>query len=182
MAAGLSLAALCPAVPYLTSPVASPGFFSRPAALRALPEGSVILVAPFAVVGMTDAMYWQAEAGMWFRMPEGDAFVPGPDPLYPPPSATEFALVRIARGDDPATAGQPPDMRSDLRRWNVEAVVVGPMPHRARAVALLSAVLGQPPVQVDGVDVWWNVPAALAQLDRYSVNHAAQPPVRAAAF
>src|SRR5207245_10187985 len=86
------------AVPLLASPIATPGFFSRPSDLHALPEGSVILVAPFAVVGSADAMYWQAEAAMWFRMPEGEAFVPSPYPLYPPPSATEFALVRLADG------------------------------------------------------------------------------------
>jgi hypothetical protein len=165
MAVGLSVAALVPAVPLLTSPTAAPGFFTRPSALRALPEGSVILVAPFAVVGLADAMYWQAEAAMWFRMPEGEAFVPSPYPLYPPPSATEFALVRLADGSVPLAAidaGVASKIRADLRRWNVRAVVVGPMPHRDQAVALLSAVLGRAPSAGDGVDIWWDVPAALA--------------------
>jgi hypothetical protein len=181
MAVGLSVAALCPAVPYLTSPVVAPGFFSRPSALHALPEGSVILVAPFAVVGSADAMYWQASAAMWFRMPEGEAFVPSPYPLYPPPSATEFALVRLAEGTvsaDNPDSGVAREIRADLRRWNVAAVVVGPMAHRDQAVALMSAVLGRAPAVGDGVDVWWDVPAALAQIDRYSVNHAAEPPAR----
>jgi hypothetical protein len=165
MAVGLSVAALFPAVPFLTSPTAAPGFFSRPSALHGVPEGSVILVAPFAVVGLADAMYWQAEAGMWFRMPEGEAFVPSPYPLYPPPSATEFALVQLADGSVPLAAidaGVPSKIRADLRRWNVSAVVVGPMPHRDQAVALLSEVLGRAPSAGDGVDVWWDVPAALA--------------------
>jgi hypothetical protein len=167
MAVGLSVAALLPAVPFLTSPVTAPGFFSRPSDLHALPEGSVVLVAPFAVVGLADAMYWQAKAGMWFRMPEGEAFVPSPYPLYPPPSATEFALVRLADGSVPLAAmdvGVPNEIRADLRRWNVEVIVVGPMPHRDQAVALFSAVLGRAPSAGDGVDVWWNVPATLAQI------------------
>jgi hypothetical protein len=167
MALGLSVAALLPALPFLTSPVTAPGFFSRPSDLRALPEGSVVLVVPFAVVGLADAMYWQAKAGMWFRMPEGEAFVPSPYPLYPPPSATEFALVRLADGSVPVEAmdaGVPNEIRADLRRWNVEAIVVGPMPHRDQAVALFSAVLGRAPSAGDGVDVWWNVPATLAQI------------------
>ena len=166
-AVGLSVAALFPAVPVLTSPVAAPGFFSRPADLRSLPEGSVILVAPFAAVGIADAMYWQAKAGMWFRMPEGEAFVPSPYPLYPPPSATEFALVRLADGSVPLAgmdAGVAGEIRADLRRWNVEAVVVGPMPHRDEAVALLSVVLGRGPSGGDGVDVWWDVQGTLAQI------------------
>jgi len=167
MAVGLSVAALFPAVPFLTSPTAAPGFFTRPSKLHALPEGSVILVAPFAVVGSADAMYWQAEAAMWFRMPEGEAFVPSPYPLYPPPSATEFALVRLADGTVPLAAIDPgvaSEIRADLRRWNVKAVVVGPMPHRDQAVALLSAVLGRAPSAGDGVDIWWDVPAALAAI------------------
>jgi hypothetical protein len=169
----------------LTSPVAAPGFFRQPSDLHALPEGRVILVAPFAVVGSADAMYWQAEAAMWFRMPEGEAFVPSPYPLYPPPSATEFALVRLADGSVPLVAvdaSMAREIRADLRRWSVEAVVVGPMPHRDQAVALLSAVLGRAPSAGDGVDVWWDVPAALAQIDRYSIKHAAQPPARSTAF
>jgi hypothetical protein len=164
MAVGLSVAALFPAVPFVTSSTVAPGFFTRPSDLHALPEGSVILVAPFAVVGLADAMYWQAEAGMWFRMPEGEAFVPSPYPLYPPPSATEFALVRLADGSVPLAAidaGVPDKIRDDLRRWNVRAVVVGPMPHRDQAVALLSQVLGRAPSAGDGVDIWWDVPAAV---------------------
>jgi hypothetical protein len=135
----------------------------------------VVLVAPFAAVGMADAMYWQAEAGMWFRMPEGEAFVPGPYPLYPPPSATELALVPLAQTTDPPSSVDPSvarDVRADLRRWNVAAVVVGPMSHRDQAVALVSAALGRAPEHTDGVDVWWDVPAALAQLERYSLSHA----------
>jgi hypothetical protein len=185
MAVGLSVAALFPAVPFLTSPLSAPGFFSRPSALHALPEGSVILVAPFAVVGKADAMYWQAEAGMWFRMPEGEAFVPSPYPLYPPSSATEFALVRLADGSVPLAAidaAVPGQIRDDLRRWHVEAIVVGPMPHRDQAVALLSSVLGRAPSTGNGVDVWWDVPLTLAQIDDDSANGAVSTtaPARAA--
>jgi hypothetical protein len=166
-AVALSVAALFPAVPLLTSPIAAPGFFSRPSDLHSLAEGSVVLVAPFAAVGVADAMYWQAKAGMWFRMPEGEAFVPSPYPLYPPPSATEFALVRLADGSVPLAAmdaGAEGEIRADLRRWNVDAVVVGPMPHRVEAVALFTAVLGRGPSAGDGVDVWWDVQGTLAEI------------------
>jgi len=182
VAVGLTVAALFPAVPFLTSPLGAPGFFSRPSALRALPQGSVILVAPFAVVGKADAMYWQAEAGMWFRMPEGEAFVPSPYPLYPPPSATEFALVRLADGSVPLAAieaGVPGQIRDDLRRWHVQAIVVGPMPHRDQVVALLSAVLGRAPSPGDGVDVWWDVPATLAQIENSATDGSTAAPTTA---
>ena len=126
-------------------------------------------------------MYWQAEAGMWFRMPEGEAFVPSPYPLYPPSSVTEFALVRLADGSVPLAAidaGVPSEIRDDLRRWHVQAIVVGPMPHRDQAVALLSAVMGRAPSSGDGVDVWWDVPETLAQIDPSSRS---RPPTTVAA-
>jgi len=167
----VGLLAWCPTLPYPTSSVAVPRFFSQPAGLHALPEGSVVLVAPFAALGSAEAMYWQATAGMWFRMPEGYVFVPSPYPLSPPPSATELALVRIAMGADIATPpdlAQVRDIRLELQRWDVQAVVVGPMSRHDAAVSLMSAVLGRPPVAEDGVDVWWTVPDMLRQVDRQS--------------
>ena len=154
----VGMLAWCPILPYPTSAVASPRFFSQPTGLRTLPEGSVVLVVPFAALGSAEAMYWQATAGMWFRMPEGYAFVPSPYPLSPPPSATELALARIAM--DPGTAGalDPAlirDIRLDLQRWKVQAVVVGPMPRHDEVVSLMRVVLERPPLAEDGVDVWW---------------------------
>jgi hypothetical protein len=53
------------------------------------------------------------------------------------------------------------------------------MPHRDQAVALMSTVLGRAPEHADGVDVWWHVPDALAQVDPYSVTGAALASARA---
>jgi hypothetical protein len=50
--------------------VTTPAFFTGPAA-RALPRDSVVLVLPWPYRGRSLAMTWQAEAGMWFRMPGG---------------------------------------------------------------------------------------------------------------
>jgi hypothetical protein len=167
----VSLLAWCPILPYTTSSVAAPRFFTQPAGLHTLPEGSVVLVAPFAALGSAEAMYWQATAGMWFRMPEGYVFVPSPYPLSPPPSATELALVRIAMEADianPPDLAQVRDIRLELQGWNVQAVVVGPMPRHDALVSLMSAVMGRPPLAEDGVDAWWTVPDMLRQVDRHS--------------
>ena len=94
---------------------------------------------------------------------------------------TEFALVRLADGSVPLAAidaGVPSEIRDDLRRWRVQAIVVGPMPHRDQAVALLSAVMGRSPSSGDGVDVWWDVPETLAQIDPSSRS---RPPTTVAA-
>jgi hypothetical protein len=50
-------------------------------------------------------------------------------------------------------------MRADMRRWDVRAALVGPMPHRGEATAFLTALLGCAPQSVDGVDVWWHAGA-----------------------
>lgn len=73
-------------------------------------------------------------------MPEGDAFTPGPY-LGPHPSYLESALDRLDRGGT-----------ADV---SVESLAMA----RADLVALgvLAAVVGAPPVHVDGVDVWWSV-------------------------
>jgi hypothetical protein len=76
-------------------------------------------------------MLWQAEAGMWFKMPGGYFVGPGPDGdavREAPPSTTSLALDRIQRG------GRPPDltpalrgqMARDFARWRVRSVVLGP--------------------------------------------------------
>lgn len=69
--------------------------------------------------------------------------------------ATEHTLVRIATDPDFVSKSNPSllrDVRSDLRCWNVQAVVVGPMPRHERVVVLMSTVVGQPLLAEDGVD------------------------------
>ncbi len=45
-------------------------------------------------------------------------------------------------------------MRSELGALHLAAVVVGPMYGQARAVALLSRLIGRPPVPDRGVLLW----------------------------
>lgn len=160
------LAFLAPAAPLQSSPVvATPAFFTT-SALAVLPRDEVALVVPFPQKGRANqAMLWQAEAGMWFKMPGGYFVGPGPDGdtvREAPPSTTSLTLDRIQRG------GRPPDLTPPLRRqmardfarWRVRSVVLGPMPHRRVMAGFLSDLLGRAPQRVAGVELWGDASVA----------------------
>jgi hypothetical protein len=153
------LAPLVPAEPFRAWPVATPAFFTD-GGVRALPRDEVALVVPFPRVGRkNEAMVWQAEAGMWFKMPGG--YFVGPDPgggtrHDAPPTTTSVVLNRIQRGR------RPPELTPALRRriaadfatWRVASVVLGPMEHREAMAGFLTDLLGRPPQQVGKVQLW----------------------------
>jgi len=155
---GLALIALFPAVPYPTDPVQVPAFFQAGGDVRRIPEGNVVLVAPFSRSFTADAMMWQSVAQMSFRMPEGYAYRPGPTRI-PPESALQTQLNAIYYGLDrpPITAELAQQMRSDLERMGVTTVVVGPEPREDEVVALFRGLLIREPVETGGVFVWWSI-------------------------
>ena len=155
----VSLAALAPPEPFAARKVvATPPFFSG-ADVRALPRDGVALVVPFPRRGrVNEAMVWQAEAGMWFKMPGG--YFVGPAPAGAtrhdaPPTTTSVILNRIQRGR------RPPELTPALRRriardfatWGVETVVLGPMANREVVDSFLTELLGRPPASGGGVSV-----------------------------
>jgi hypothetical protein len=166
VAAGLVLAFLAPPAPLPSSPVAATPRFFTTAAVRMLPRDEVVLVVPFPRKGRANqAMVWQAEADMWFKMPGG--YFVGPDPgggvlRQAPPTTTSLALGRIERG------WRPPDLTPALRRqiaedftrWRVGSVVLGPMPHRRVMATFLTELLGRPPERLAGVEVWGDATVA----------------------
>jgi hypothetical protein len=162
------LAALAPPEPFKDRPVvATPPFFTGEA-VRALPRDGVALVVPFPRRGRTNvAMVWQAQAGMWFKMPGG--YFVGPDPgggtrHDAPPTTTSVVLNRIQRGR------RPPELTPALRRkisrdfatWRVASVVLGPMDHREAMGGFLTDLLGRPPARTGGVAVWQDAAVAVA--------------------
>lgn len=164
LALAASLALWVPAMPYPTTLETVPAFFAG-GAVASIPDGSVALVIPFASRGETRAMIWQERAGLRFRMPEGYAFIPDAPPrgarVSPPLSTTQMATIVIAVG-----RGQPPtdqvrrQILGELKSWNVQTVIVGPMNNQQEEIDLFTSVLGRGPQLVDGVYVWWNVSAA----------------------
>src|SRR3989440_1899614 len=151
--AGLALVPLMPRQPFPTMPLAVPSFFTTPALVAHVPAGSVALVAPFAYDWrLAVPMLWQSEAGMRFRMPEGFAWIPGPS-YVPHRSTLGAAMSGIAKsGSEPAMT---PDARhayaGDLRAWQVQTVIVGPMGNQDQMVRFFSDLLGRPPTAEGGV-------------------------------
>jgi hypothetical protein len=158
--AAVVLAALVPPEPFRAPPVlATPAFFGH-GGVHALPRDGVALVVPFPRAGRrNEAMVWQAEAGMWFKMPGG--YFVGPDPgggarHDAPPTTTSVILNRIQRGR------RPPKLTPELRRriaadfatWRVASVVLGPMDHREAMAGFLTDLLGRAPATTGGVAVW----------------------------
>jgi hypothetical protein len=154
------LAALAPPGPFRPRPVvATPPFFTSDA-VRALPRDGVALVVPFPRRGrVNEAMVWQAEAGMWFKMPGG--YFVGPDPgggtrHDAPPTTTSVILNRIQRGRPPPELT--PELRRaiarDLATWRVDTVVLGPMANREVMDGFLTELLGRSPAAAGGVAVW----------------------------
>jgi hypothetical protein len=152
----VALIALFPAVPYPTDTAVIPAFF-RGGDVRRIPEGSVVLVAPFSRAFTSDAMMWQSVSGMSFRMPEGYAYRPGPT-RNPPVTALQTQLGAIYDGlDRPAvTPDLAQQMRGELQAMGATTVVVGPEPREDEVVALFRLLLGREPVETGGVFVWWN--------------------------
>jgi hypothetical protein len=165
---------LLPNWPYPEAHVAVPGFFTSNAAKR-IPAGSVVLTYPYPAYPNLQAMLWQASDDMGFRIMGGYAIVPTAQRLanyYAYPATlpmVPITLVGDYLGKNPSQviAGTPPagpgDMRSFLRRYHVRTVVAQRIgAHPNQAYRLFTAAIGEGPVHVGGMDIWFNVSARVA--------------------
>ena len=158
MAAGaiavLALLTLLPRIPSVTSPADVPRFFSG-GGVSTLPTNGVVLVVPYAHELESRAMLWQLSADLRFKMPEGYANRPGPA-LDPAPTMLGHDLMAMQQGapaPQVSTAYRTAAL-AELRRWQVQAVVLGPMAGEDRTLEFLTAVMGTPPTQDGGVYLW----------------------------
>jgi hypothetical protein len=164
----LALAFLAPSAPMPSPPVvATPPFFTGSAVAR-IPRDGVALVVPFPHRGRANqAMVWQAEAAMWFKMPGGYFVGPGPDGgalRESPPTTTSAILDRIERGGSPPrlTPALRRRIGEDFARWEVGSVILGPMPNRQVMAGFLTSLLGRPPDRLAGVELWTGVTVTAA--------------------
>jgi hypothetical protein len=158
----LALLPLLPRLPYPTTFTGTPAFFVSNA-VTAVPQGDVVLIAPYCRPPFVSAMWWQAASGMRFRMPEGYLIRPGPS-FAPAPSTTGNVMHAIALGEvvGVPTAAVRQEMLQDLAAWKVHTIIVGPMTNQKAMIDLIMALVGRPPVQTGGIYVWWRVdPEAL---------------------
>jgi hypothetical protein len=156
LAAGLALV-IVPWLPYPSQPAAAPAFFRPGGNVQKIAPGSVVLVTPFSSKESTDAMYWQATANYRFRMPEGDAFTPGPY-LGPRPSFMKSTLDALDAGQSVTPTREVIDQfKADLEAHGIKAIVAGPSKGQSAIVEFLSEVEGSPPADDGGVKVWWQL-------------------------
>jgi hypothetical protein len=155
----LVLLPLLPSATIRAEKVHTPAFFTGPA-VRSLPRDSVVLVLPWAYRRTSLAMTWQAEAGLWYRMPGGYFIGPQKDSDQPRfdaiPTSGSITYARIFTGAEPPKLTGPMRraLARDLVRWRVGSVVVGPMPNQAAMLRFLTELFGSQPQQVDGVYLW----------------------------
>jgi hypothetical protein len=160
--AALVLAFIAPPGPFKSSSVQVPAFFAS-AAVRTLPRDSVALVVPFPRQGIrNEAMLWQAEAGMWFKMPGG--YFTWTDPAgsirrSSTPTTTSAILTRIQRGVRPPalTPALRRAIAKDFAKWQVNSVLLGPMDHREAMADFLANLVGRRPEMVEDVQLWRDV-------------------------
>jgi hypothetical protein len=149
-------------VPFTTRNVSMPAWFATDA--TRLPANSVVLTLPFPFPsdGSSAPMVWQAEDDMSFKLAGGYAKAPGPGgrPLSNrpnrPPYETLTHLSRSFLGRPPVgTPAEVAGLRSALRRWGVDDVVVtNRIPDPARAATVLTGVVGRTPARREGAWVW----------------------------
>jgi hypothetical protein len=157
---------LWPSLPFPSTLSATPPFF-RTGAVRAIPAGSVALVAPYAEPATSQVLVWQADANFRYRM-LGATF-PVPDRR----GRAEFVgddnaawrvirLLELGQRPDPTDPTLRRQLLALFRADRIDSVLVGPMVHEDRAVAFFATLLGRPPVQQGDVSRWTGVLASLS--------------------
>ena len=161
----LIAATFVPPLPFPTRAAVTPAYFT--ASPSPLPPGANVLVVPFSHdFYSTQAVLWQAQAGMSFSMPQGYIINRAPSgdaEQGPPPSVTSSTLAAIAAGtatDADLSAQARQRILAELRSWKVSEVILGPLDqHGVEMRAFLADLLGSQPVDRDGVAIWTAVPA-----------------------
>lgn len=144
-------------LPLIPAPLPVERVVPVPAYFASRPTGT-LLVLPFPTPIQTDAMRWQSAAGLSFRMPGGFFVGPGRtgQARFGAVATETTALFgRVEQGvPAPVGAAEREAFRRDVARWGVHEVVLGPCSAREELRSTVTALVGDPPEQRGGVDVW----------------------------
>jgi hypothetical protein len=169
----VAVAALIPlgatyTLPYVIHRTPVPAWFRHDA--DHLAPGTTLMVYPYPDGGDAQAMGWQAENGMRYRIIGGFAIVPGADGRHSmalsPFGGTRLVLDRLSIykfGTLPdASSAVVRMVRSSLSAWGAQVVVVTTQGRNPPfAAGFFTAVLGRAPRIEDGAWVWYGLgPAA----------------------
>lgn len=154
----VAVASLAPATAWVAHDH-TPAFFRDDAAMdRLLPDPTIAVVSPYFP---TDAMLWQATSGFRFSMIEGGVFIPGPNghPTHNGPMlGLAVRLNSLESGDSRAHTDTTPDerrqFRSELARYGVTTMIVGPSPGRAAVERFVADLTGDAGTTTGGVTVF----------------------------
>ena len=163
-----ALVPLVPRWPYPMTDTGVPAFFRSPE-VASIPDGSVLLTYPFPRSPHDQAMLWQVENGLRYRIPGGYLITPGrgrSGTFDGVPSVTENLLEDAYKGEAlPALSSQLlGQVRKNLDGWGIETIVVTPIGRDPdEAAHLFTVLLGRPPANVDGSQQWSGVQDLLEQ-------------------
>ena len=122
-----------------------------------------VLVVPFPTSHGADAMTWTAVGGTRFAIPGGYFVGPdesgravfGPRPLRR--TVQGLLLARHLADPGVTTPGQRVQFQRDLAYWGADTVVLGPSADHDAQLALLTSLIGRPPEDIGGAQVWEHV-------------------------
>jgi hypothetical protein len=166
VAIGLALVFVLP-TPASSSTSAVPTFFAS-WEQQGIPDDDVVLFAPWFTNGAgADPMLWAAVAKAQPRMYEGYVYVPGPDgrPRYGPSPGPLARLMMDVRDSGSVPVRTPAGRAAALQELidaQVSVVIVGPLRYRTEMIALFTDLLGRPPIETGGVQLWRDVQEAVA--------------------
>ncbi|MDA8332864.1 MAG: hypothetical protein M0027_16975 [Candidatus Dormibacteraeota bacterium] len=132
----------------------------RSSALRALPRSAVIVTVPRSTRdnhGLT--MYWQAQSSFRYAQPFGYLLHPGPRGVmtfFNAPSPLETLVTSLTLNRPVSAAVTPAALATQLRDWDVAAIIITPRRGFQGEVSVMARLLGAPPKMVAGSAVWFH--------------------------
>ena len=171
----IGLVPLVPSLPYASTAFGVPSIFTAPGS--PISSGDVVLSYPLPVgyenYADDEALLWQAEAGVRFKLIGFRGAVAGPDhkpllnaAIWLPPTTTEALLVWSLYGQPPPPVYGPSTsraIRTFLGRYHVDDITIVPSGVPTdQVISYFTAALGRPPADFQGTYVWSDVPQVLA--------------------
>ncbi|MFJ6937456.1 dolichyl-phosphate beta-glucosyltransferase [Streptomyces sp. NPDC101132] len=161
MAVGAALLPIVPTPFPVRDRAEVPVFITGGAWERYLPEGRTLVPVPVPDPAAADALHWQVEAGLGFRMPGGYFNGPwGPERMGiygATPRWTSNLLSDIRYGKEPPEIDQgwKDQARRDLRWWKAGLLVLPVEQERAGVLReTVAKMLGRQPERVQDVWIW----------------------------
>jgi hypothetical protein len=149
--------------PLVVNPGSTPVWFLTSA--RQLPPGTEVLTYPYASSSVPDAMFWQAQDGLRFRLAGGRALIPGADGRHSqhlsPFGGLDARLAAASYGSGVPVIPGPDEVaaiRAELVAWKVQVVVVVPFGRSPGwAAAVFTEALGRLPRFEHGAFAWYGL-------------------------